>query len=85
MADLDAIFDEVVKGLVDNSRVNEVKYDEGWDAALALQIYFTDDEAVFGKYGPITDLQRDKLLARIGSWLEAHKGKSWHDEDERFG
>jgi len=79
-ADLDAIFAEVVEGLVDNSRVNRVPYSEGWTAHAAIELYYLDDDAVQEKHGTLTRAQTDELEARVSRWLDERQGQSWHQD-----
>jgi hypothetical protein len=87
MSDADAIYDEVVAGLVDNSRINQVPYSDGWDPDLALDTYYRDPDMgrnaeLQARYGTPTDAETAALLARISAWMEEHAGRSWSGDYE---
>lgn len=84
MANVENIISEIVTGLVDNSRSNNVAIDEGWDADLAISVYYEDDEL-----GNNAQLQSDNgiptpselavIRERIAKFLAANSGWRWHD------
>lgn len=87
MADVENIISEIVKGLVDNSKVNEVAIDEGWDgdADRAYDIYYGDREMGLNadlqdENGIPTDAELAVIRNRISTFWAANAGWRWHDE-----
>lgn len=85
MADVGRIISEIIDGLVDNCKVNRMALDEGWDADLAISIYYTDaelgnNEALMAKYGEPDDGEMAHIRDRIGKFLTVNAG--WYVDDD---